>query len=903
MSYEIYLLGNFKILKDGKEITIPYKKISYIIAYLTIEGKCSRSVISELFWESYDNQMAKKNLRNAVYNIKKLLGDDFLICHGRTAIEINSELVNYVDIKALQNLKDEEYVKSYKQFMQGHFLSEGYNIERWSDKINDDLLRKYSDYASKLIGEHVNDGEFDKALDLISDSLIYNAYDENLYRLAMKIYRNQNRYSEAIAFYRKLAHALESEFALKPEKQTRELFEEITMLRANEVRKSDDESFVADMESVNKIREIINENDTFNISKSIFIYGEAGVGKNSLIEYSINDDIRAKYDVYNIKCNLNENDFAYNSIYYLLKKLDDEDIDVLLNQVFMMSIELIGGNKFNFNASIHDVIVDKLVRFFNQRKSLLIINEFCSMDSQSKMIINEVFKLSSIVVIVTSRKEKCMHKPSCNNFCKNLEYIHIKLLTLEQVREYLESKNYHFSESKLQDIYKVSQGNRLLIDGIIENALSEITSYSQVIDEGVLNVSAQSRRLLDLISIFNYSVKFEDLAAIYSDSELELVEQLEYLISLNILRVESNSKGNYYSFKYSILKEYIYTKIDKIKRSQYHSLIASFYKKKHANNLTIHNIYKISYHYKNTNNQIQALKYSLLYLFLASTSSLEIFPSATYKKYSIKDINDQLIIIEEKMEGLDVEETEEYFETQLYLVLVKLYLRVSSFKTRGVMELIDLATLLAKKSNKEELLETVYLLQLFYAQNTANAQLFRATLDNLKKYKIYYSIHVRMEAYYLFLVGDVERAIEMLENRIFDITEEDTSQLFATYIYLSEFLIATKNYKRALSKLSKAQLIDDSSCVSSSGQALLYGYLVICYYKSGDIYKAKQVAPRLLELLDSSNVAWKKALFYSYIYLLNNKDKQYYNLSLKYYRKSLQSDELKQINSNLELDE
>ncbi len=901
MSYEIYLLGNFKILKDGKEIAIPYKKISYIIAYLTIEGKCSRSIISELFWESYDNQMAKKNLRNAVYNIKKLLGDDFLICHGRNAIEINSELVKYVDIKELQELRDEEYVENYKQFMQGHFLSEGYNIERWSDKINDDLLRKYSDYAIRLISEYVNVNKFDKALNLISDSLSYNAYDENLYRLAMKIYRNQSRYSEAIALYQKLAHALESEFALKPEKQTRELFEEITMLRANEVRKSDDDSFVADMESVNKIRDVINENFTFNTSKSIFIYGEAGVGKNSLIEYSINDEIKEKYDIYNIKCNLNENDFAYNSIYYLLKKLDDEEIDELLNQVFMMSIELIGGNKFNFNASIHDVIVDKLVKFFNKRRSLVIINEFCSMDSQSKMILNEVFQLSNIVVIVTSRKEKCMHKPSCNNFCKNIEYIHIKLWTIDQVREYLASKNYSVIENNLEDIYNVSQGNRLLIDGIIENALSEVTSYSQVIDEGVLNVSAQSRRLLDLISIFNYSVKFEDLATIYSDSEIELVEQLEYLISLNILRVESNSKGNYYSFKYSILKEYVYNKIDKIKRSQYHSLIASFYRKKHDNNLTIHNIYKISYHYKNTNNQIQALKYSLLYLFLVSTSSLEIFPSATYKKYSKKDIKDQLITIEEKMERLDLEENEDYFETKLYLVLVKLYLRVSSFKTRGVLELIESASDLCKKGDKEELLETVYLLQLFYAQNIANAKLFRETLDILKRYKIYYILHIRMEAYYLFLKGDSEKAIEMLESRISDIIEENnTSQLFATYIYLSEFLIATKNYKRALSKLNKAKLIDGSSYVSSSGQALLYGYLVICYYKSDDIYRAKKVANQLLELLNSSNVAWKKALFYSYIYLLNNKDKQYYNLTLKYYRKSLPSEELKQINSNLE---
>ncbi len=717
----------------------------------------------------------------------------------------------------------------------------------------------------------------------------------------MKIYCNQSRYSEALNLYQKLADLLKNDFMLKPEKQTRILFEEITMLRANKGIKYGDISFIPDIEAVNKIREVINEGISFNVSKSVFIYGEAGVGKNNIIDHSINDEIKANCNIYNIKCNLNENAFSYNSIYYLLRKIDDEEINELTDTIFNMSINLIGENKFDFNAPIHDIIIDKLVKLFKGKNVVLVINEFCNMDVQSKMILNEVYKLAHIVVIITSRKEKCGGKPFCNCLCKDSSNLHIKLWNKNQTKMYLKSKGHTFDEKNFENIYRVSQGNRIFIDGIIESGLLEATSYSQIIDEGILNISRKNRKLLDLISIFNYSVKFEDLILIYPDSEIELVEQLEYLISINLLKVESNSKGNYYSFKYQILKEYLYNKIDKVKRSHYCSLIALFYEKKYANNLTIYNIYIISYYFEHSDNEIQALKYRLLYLLLISSTSLEIFPSAACEDYSKKDIEDQITVIEKKMKKIDADD-KDYSEANLYFVLVKLYLRISSFKTRGVLELLSKAKKICESSQKVDMLETVYLLQLFYAQNIADTSLFRKSLDVLKQYKTYYFLNVRMEAYYLFLTGDTRRAIDMLETKIIYLKRHDIddSRLFASYIYLSEFWITDKNYRRALSKLNRAKKILDNTLISSSGQSLLYGYLVICYYRQRQLNKAIQIVPKLLTLLESSSIAWKKSLFYSYIYLIND-DKQYYKLAKKYYRKSFPSEELKQIDSNLQL--
>lgn len=906
MSYDIKLIDEFRIESNNEHIEIPYKKLSLIIAYLIVEGKSNRDYLSELFWESHDNKTAKKNLRNAVYNIKKILGSEFIICHGRTFIEVNRSLINSVDYEKIIQLECSEYIDHFGIFLKGYLTNDSFNLEKWISKVNDDLQKKYFYNADIVIKEYLENREFDNALYVISKVLKYKLYDEELHRLAMRIYQDQKKYTEAINLYQNLLVRLDVDFGIKPEKRTRVLFEEISMKRANEENsKVNIYSFVNNDEVNRIITDSIKESEIFGKSRAIYLYGEAGVGKNNLIDYSLSKNIRNEYKIFQIKCNIDESDFYYNSVYYLLKKLDDVNINETLTNLFDKSINSATKESFNFNAPVYSIISDLLVDYFNNNKSIIIVNDLCNMDTKSKQIFNEVYEKTNVVVIITSRKEFCSSSNlvPCNDLCKISEKIHVKPWNREQVKLFLIENNAESSDEEIDHIFAISQGNRLFIEGIVNNNLKVVSSHSQIIEKGILNINNKSRTLLDLISVYHHSVSFEELLSIYSDSELDLVELLEYLIEINLLSVEETVAGNRYNFKHTILKEYIYSKIDNMKRAQYHYIIAKNIEKKIGESSNLQKISTMSYHFNKSNNKVESIKYSLYYLLLICSASLEIFTTSEDEISSTKEIEIELLNIKNRMKEVIVSDSQDYNIIYEYLYTIELYIKVSSFKTRNVVELINKLKNINNKTRNTNSLENIYLLQLFYAQNISDAKLFREALDNIKSFSIYNSLSIRMEAYYLYLTDDSALAINNLEKYLSNLNEKDyyAKSNFSVLIYLANFLIATDNYKRALSKLNDAIKIDKKYSVNNNGMAILYSYLTICYYELNNNSKLGEIANKTANLLTISNVAWKKALIYSYLYLIFKNDEKYYKLTKKYLRKSIPTAELARISKNLEL--
>lgn len=902
MKYDIKLLDEFVVEHDGKGVNASYKKLSLIIAYLLVEGKTDREHLSELFWENYDNKTAKKNLRNAVYNIKKIFGDDFIICHGRSTLEINLDMVNSVDYFNLLKCEGSEFVNSYAVFLKGINLSVSVNIEKWADNINDNLLSKYLEYSGLMINNYIDNKDFNSALEIIRKVLVYNQYNENLYRLAMKIYRSQERYTEAIELYERLSHLLEKEFAIRPEKNTRVLYEEISLIRNSANIVEVDNDYTYDEKIIEKIKDIINENLVFNSSRVAFLHGEAGVGKKEIIDKVINSDIKEKYSIYNIKCSPKEKDFSYNVIYYLVDKINDENLNRILKKLFMFSVETVNEDTLTIGAPIIGIIIEELVEYFNNHRSIIVVSDFCNMDRESMKIFNEIYEKSNVVLLLTSRKDSCLQNSNgtCNLICKSTKPIEVKAWDLNQVKKYVQSKHIKISDSEIEKIYNVSRGNRLLIDTAINSKLN-VVSFSQVIDEGILNIDNRARKLLDLISIYNYSVNFEDLLAIYPSSELELVDLLEYLLSVNILDVENNTNGNFYFFRHNLLKEYVYTKIESVKKAQYHYIIASNYEKNKRGDISIQSAAIISYHYNHSNNKFKAIEYSLLYLLLTSSSSLEVFPNITSSVISKKSISDQLKTLEIKIESLVNLNEFEYDYLQLLICLIKLYLKISSCRVTSVEKLLNRAKELCVSSNHEYYLSTVYLLQLFYAQNTNNVEIFRTSLDELKSYKMYSRIEQRMEAYYEFLRGDVDLAICKLEDYLFMKSNEKQKYIdFASYIYLAGFFVSTQNYKRALVNLENAEKEMKHKHINESSKVLLYGYKLICYYHMNDLYNARMLIDVTSNALENSNTVWKKSYIYSYLYIVDSKkNEKFYQKAKYYYRSCLLENELNIINRNL----
>ena len=67
------LLGAPVIKKDGKEIFFPYNKVNALVYYLLVKGTVMRDELSGVLWADKPDAIARKNLRNAIYETKKIL--------------------------------------------------------------------------------------------------------------------------------------------------------------------------------------------------------------------------------------------------------------------------------------------------------------------------------------------------------------------------------------------------------------------------------------------------------------------------------------------------------------------------------------------------------------------------------------------------------------------------------------------------------------------------------------------------------------------------------------------------------------------------------------------------------------------------------------------------------------
>ena len=85
----VQLFGIPEIRLRDEKIRFPYKKAEAFFYYLCVRKKVSRDEVICLLWGDEDETTGKKKLRDAVYQVKRLLGKELLVTGGHTEIELN----------------------------------------------------------------------------------------------------------------------------------------------------------------------------------------------------------------------------------------------------------------------------------------------------------------------------------------------------------------------------------------------------------------------------------------------------------------------------------------------------------------------------------------------------------------------------------------------------------------------------------------------------------------------------------------------------------------------------------------------------------------------------------------------------------------------------------------------
>ncbi|MEY8532425.1 AAA family ATPase [Blautia pseudococcoides] len=649
---EVQLMGRPGVLLFGEKVSFPYQKVEGLFYYLCVNSQISRSQAISVLWAESSESIARKNLRDAVYNIRKVLGQDILTVEGNTLIVLNRQRDIDIDI---EHITRENLLESWKgEFLQFFFVKNCYEFEAWAEGERSERKRSYIKALQlKIMGQKIGQG-----LEFLEESgriLIQNeVLDEELYRIIMKKLAEAGRYLSAMEIFQSLKTFLEKEVEETPEEETQKLYEKISDMKNRLKRRPKErgEYFFGRTDILYDIYSRIGtrDGDMERRYRSFLITGEPGVGKSMLLEQIGRMVEDSDYLMFTWACCETEKDLYLMPWHGIMAKVDEyckkngldveSPTDILLRQnasdvqFFMTRFEILTESVFRY-----------LTKYFRDRKILLFIDDIQWMDSMSmRLMSNLLFRMGQgqMLVVAASREDdgddiKSFKIPLIGRGI--LKEIELKPFTLEEARQVIEETDAGILDNPrlVEQIYKKTQGNPLFFMESLrlyerkENGAAFTDRMSNVIQSRLLSLSRRERVMLDIVSIFSLPVTKGEINQILGMEELQLLQILEPLLDKKILYEKLVSGEVHYGFRHQIIREYVYSCLPKEKKDIYHNYIARYYEQEYQRHRNLGTCSLVIHHYEQCGDRYKMYWYKVEYLEAFYRISYDFYPMLARK--------------------------------------------------------------------------------------------------------------------------------------------------------------------------------------------------------------------------------------------------------------------------------
>ena len=282
------LLGFPQILKDDAPVFFPYSKINALLYYMLVTKVGSRDEIAGLIWPEETDETARRNLRNAVYQAKKSIGEDILISPQKSLLSLNQKLDLDLDVDRF--LADPASSLSLYEgdFLKGFFLKDSEPYESWVERTRSYYRERFSTECHQKVEKDLKNRNYGQIENYIRKLIELDEYDERNYRALMRFYHETGRNGKVIETYYDLSRFLRHELNIAPDADTRAIYEEALeqMHVEQPVEPSRNES-VYYFERLSQIAALEKRMNQFRDGSAgqaaIRITGEPGAGKSAIL--------------------------------------------------------------------------------------------------------------------------------------------------------------------------------------------------------------------------------------------------------------------------------------------------------------------------------------------------------------------------------------------------------------------------------------------------------------------------------------------------------------------------------------------------------------------------------------------------------------------------------------------
>lgn len=908
MNVHVELLGYPTVSVDGRAISFPYKKAEALFYYLLIVKRASRENLIGVFWGDFNNKTAKKNLRDALYKIKKSFNFEILLSPHKPEIILNTDVRFVIDVEDFQQNSN---INLYKDdFLKDFFVKDCYDFEEWVNQTRNEYRQRYIDIVKSKMNSK-SDLSLIKNLEYYSSILLKEEpYNEKFYREMMQTFSIRREYNKSIAIYYQLINNLRTDLDVDPEPATTSLFKEITDMRMTDYKNSDDEIFFVGREKEIAIIESNLKLSDNNVYKSCFISGEAGTGKTHLLNKLAQDISKNSWIILKGSCNESDKQFFLQPWDYLAKQLYEaltkekiiipklwEDVisyffpsfNQTFNSLDIDTIERIESVKFQVSF---DAVTGALRMLSFKKPIIIIFDDIHWMDNYSYNLLSSLLvKLDNIILIASFRDsyQKEMEAKAFSTLKKSsFEFISLCRFNKEEtllfvkkydptlnINENILDKLYQKTEGiilfiiEYLNIYKENKDNLLdsrKVDSILRSRLSELNPLAQKI----LNISSVFITNIDLNFLLNY----------FNNGEDDVFEALESLQNQKLLREVSDEDAICYQFSHSILRDFIYNNLSYTSKKRYNDEIATFYElclKNHPRDRFLYP--RIIAHFEKAKNTEKVLVYSIKNLSAYSSINLEQFPFIHRSEF-IEPIDFESIFsdIDALLDKIHIDPVrKKQYEMDYLYIKGKYYIRNGEYKL-GI-HCIDTFIKYSEEIKSYNHMIDGYHQIIYYSIQVNDLNKMNLYLNKIQKISSQNSdvkekgTLYRWRGLYAIRIEDYENAVDYLQKsiEIFEnlslIENKYVVNIAAAYNYLGNISKYKRDYLTAIDFYKKAISLCESNNIMK-GLDIFYTGLGQSLYESGQFAEADKYIGKALECFIKYQNSWGRAIAEGYAALL-----------------------------------
>ena len=238
------LLGGLHITHDSATVRgFVSTKAQALLCYLAVTGRPHlRAALATLFWGEASEAKARKNLRDVLSNLRRLLEPHLTVT--RDAVAFAHGAPYWLDVRQFQDeikaasagsLSADRQVERlwaalalYKgDLLHGFHVRDAAEFDEWARGLREQLRQQVLDALQLLADYHLSRDEHEQSMGALRRLLTIDPWAEGVHRQLMRQLMHRGQREVALQQYEVCRRTLEAELGLEPAAETIDLYEQI----------------------------------------------------------------------------------------------------------------------------------------------------------------------------------------------------------------------------------------------------------------------------------------------------------------------------------------------------------------------------------------------------------------------------------------------------------------------------------------------------------------------------------------------------------------------------------------------------------------------------------------------------------------------------------------------------